>query len=361
MTATTPVTGPMSRIDPTTAYTRPPAAPGLLRLDCNEGVLPPQDLLRVLATADPELLRRYPDVSPLEAKLAARVGVAAERVIVTAGADEGIDRACRAFLEPGRTILVPEPSFDMFDCCAGLVGGELVRVPWPDDAFPIEGFLDRLDGRTAVVVVVSPNNPTGSVATLAEVRRLAAAAPNALLILDHVYVEYADEDLTPALLDLPNVVVLRTLSKAWGLAGCRIGYAVASPYVISVLRAAGGPYTVAAPSVALALAQLARGAGALQDHVARVREERRLLSERLAARGYAPRRSQANFVLVECGAHASSISAGLAARGVLVRDFRGRPGLETALRITLPGDVADFQRLCGALERTLDAEGGEGP
>jgi len=234
-------------------------------------------------------------------------------------------------------------------------------VPWPDDAFPIEGFLDRLDGRTAVVVVVSPNNPTGSVATLAEVRRLAAAAPNALLILDHVYVEYADEDLTPALLDLPNVVVLRTLSKAWGLAGCRIGYAVASPYVISVLRAAGGPYTVAAPSVALALAQLARGAGALQDHVARVREERRLLSERLAARGYAPRRSQANFVLVECGAHASSISAGLAARGVLVRDFRGRPGLETALRITLPGDVADFQRLCGALERTLDAEGGEGP
>src|SRR2546421_3777748 len=115
MTATTPVTGPISRIDPTTAYTRPPAAPGLLRLDCNEGVLPPQDLLRVLATADPELLRRYPDVSPLEAKLAARVGVAAERVIVTAGADEGIDRACRAFLEPGRTILVPEPSFDMFD------------------------------------------------------------------------------------------------------------------------------------------------------------------------------------------------------------------------------------------------------
>src|SRR5947207_519405 len=273
MTATTPVTGPMSRIDPTTAYTRPPAAPGLLRLDCNEGVLPPQDLLRVLATADPELLRRYPDVSPLEAKLAARVGVAAERVIVTAGADEGIDRACRAFLEPGRTILVPEPSFDMFDCCAGLVGGELVRVPWPDDAFPIEGFLDRLDGRTAVVVVVSPNNPTGSVATLAEVRRLAAAAPNALLILDHVYVEYADEDLTPALSDLPNVVVLRTLSKAWGLAGCRIGYAIGSREVIAKLRTAGAPYPVAAPSVALALRQLSNGDAALRAHVACVRAD----------------------------------------------------------------------------------------
>lgn len=354
--APTSVTGPVSRIDPATAYSRPPNVPGLLRLDCNEGVLPPRELLRELADADPELLRRYPDVIPLEAALAARLGVAPARVIVTAGADEGIDRACRAFLEPGRTILVPEPTFDMFDYCAGLEGGEVVRVPWRDDAFPLAGFLERLNGRTAVVVVVSPNNPTGSVATLDDVRRLATAAPSSLLILDHVYVEYADHDLTPGLLDLPNVVVLRTLSKAWGLAGCRVGYAVGSPYVISVLRAAGGPYTIAAPSVALALVQLERGAAPLQAHVARVREERRLLTERLAARGLRPRRSQANFVFVECGAHASSICAGLAARGVLVREFPSRPELETALRITLPGDPTDFERLWNALERTLDAE-----
>src|SRR5881397_1555020 len=162
MTATTPVTGPISRIDPTTAYTRPPAAPGLLRLDCNEGVLPPQALLGTLATADPELLRRYPDVSPLEAKLAARVGVEPARVIVTAGADEAIDRACRAFLEPGRTILLSDPSFDMFECSATLAGSELVRVPWWDDAFPIDAFVARLDALTTVVAVVSPNNPTGS-------------------------------------------------------------------------------------------------------------------------------------------------------------------------------------------------------
>src|SRR3989441_217016 len=135
--------------------------------------------------------------------------------------------------------------------------------------------------------------------TLADVRRLAAAAPNALLILDHVYVEYADHDLTPAVLDLPNVLVLRTLSKAWGLAGCRVGYAVGSPYVVAVLRAAGGPYTVAAPSVALALSQLERGVEPLRAHVARVREERRLLTARLAAAGLLPRPSQANFVRSE--------------------------------------------------------------
>jgi histidinol-phosphate aminotransferase len=362
MTATTsaPLTGPVSRIDPATAYRRPPSTPGLLRLDANEGVLPARALLGDLANADPELLRRYPDVSALEAALAARLGVAPERVLVTAGADEAIDRACRAFLEPGRTMLLSDPSFDMFDCSATLAGGELVRVAWWDEAFPIDAFVRRLDARTSVVAVVSPNNPTGSVATLADVRRLAAAAPSALVILDHVYVEYADEDLTAGVLDLPNVLVLRTLSKAWGLAGCRVGYAVGSPYVVAVLRAAGGPYTVAAPSVALALSQLERGAEPLRAHVARVREERRVLSSRLAAAGLSPRPSQANFVLVECGPRAASIHAGLAARGVLVRDFpdrRGGGGLETALRITLPGSAADFERLSEALERTLDAEG----
>ena len=358
MTATTDApAGPVSRIDPASAYRRPPSVPGALRLDSNEGVLPSRALLGDLANADPELLRRYPDVSALEAALATRVGVAPERLMVTAGADEGIDRACRAFLEPGRTIVLSDPSFDMFDCSAMLAGGELVRVPWWDDAFPIDAFVGRLDALTAVVAVVSPNNPTGSVARLADVRRLAAAAPSAPVILDHVYVEYADEDLTAGVLDLPNVLVLRTLSKAWGLAGCRLGYAIGSPYVIAVLRAAGGPYTVAAPSVALALAQLERGVEPLRAHVARVREERRLLSARLAAAGLAPRPSQGNFVLVECGSRAGSIHAGLAARGVLVRTFPDRRGLETALRITLPGDAADFERLRAALEGALDAEG----
>src|SRR5437879_8324968 len=162
MTATTTtLNGPVSRIDPATAYRRPASVPGLLRLDSNEGVLPCPALLGDLANADPELLRRYPDVSALETALATRVGVAPERLLVTAGADEGIDRACRAFLEPGRTILLPDPSFDMFDCSATLAGGELVRVAWWDDAFPIEAFISRLDALPAAVAVGSPTHPPG--------------------------------------------------------------------------------------------------------------------------------------------------------------------------------------------------------
>jgi len=349
-------TGPVSRIDPAASYARPRLeGADLLRLDSNEGPAPPRQLLGKLAAADPELLRRYRDASALEAALASWIGVPADRVMVSAGADEAIDRACRAFLDRGRTVVLPDPTFEKRARFTALAGGHVRRVPWRGGAFPVDSFLDRLDARTGVIAVVSPNNPTGSVATLADVRRLAAAAPTALLLLDHAYVEYADEDLTPAVLDLPNVLVVRTMSKAWGLAGCRVGYAIGSPYVVSVLRAAGGPYPVAAPSIALALHQIEGGLEPLRAHVARVREERAALSARLAARGLAPPPSQANFVFADFGPRAALVCAGLAALGVLVRDFPLRAGIETALRITLPGDPTHFERLCVALDTVLAA------
>ncbi|HEV8266040.1 MAG TPA: aminotransferase class I/II-fold pyridoxal phosphate-dependent enzyme [Gemmatimonadales bacterium] len=324
-----------------------------LRLDRNEGPPPSAALLAALGGIDPEAMRRYRDVSTLEAALAELCRVRPDRVIVTAGADEAIDRACRAYLGPGRTMLLAEPTFEMFDHFAALAGGTLTRVPWPLGPFPIDEFLARLDTRPAVITVVSPNNPTGGVACADDVRRLAAAAPEALVLLDHAYVEYADADLTSAVADLPNVLVVRTLSKAWGLAGCRVGYAIGSPSVIVALRAAGGPYTVAGPSVALALAQLNLGKTAVREHVARVREERRSLDPRLTALGVTPWPSQANFVYVECGPRAAFLAAALRALGVLVRDFPGRAGCETALRITLPGDEAEFAQLAQALETAL--------
>jgi histidinol-phosphate aminotransferase len=327
-----------------------------LRLDRNEGPPPSPALLEALAGIDPEALRRYRDVSTLEAALAERLGVAPDRVIVTAGADEAIDRACRAYLRPGRTMLLAEPTFEMFDHFAALAGGTLTRVPWPAGPFPIDGFLARLDQRPAVIAVVSPNNPTGGVACADDVRRLAAAAPEALVLLDHAYVEYADADLTPAVADCPNVLVVRTLSKAWGLAGCRVGYAIGRPNVVAALRAAGGPYTVAGPSLALALAQLRLGETAVRPHVARVRQERQWLGQRLAALGVTPWPSQANFVYVECGPRAPFLAAALRALGVLVRDFPGRAGCDTALRITLPGDQAAFEQLVHALETVLAPE-----
>lgn len=357
VTTTRAAGGPRSWVDPASAYEQPArAGAGMLRLDRNEGLLPSPAALAELAHVDPELLRRYPDDSALTARLAARWGVAPERVIVTAGADEAIDRICRAFLAPGRTLLLPDPSFEMLDRYAALAGGELTRVPWPGNAFPTDHFVQAIDARTAVIAIVSPNNPTGGVATLADVRRIAAAAPDALILLDHAYVEYADDDLTGAVLSIPNVVVARTLSKAWGLAGCRVGYAIGNPDIVAVLRAAGGPYPVAGLSMALAARQLERGATALETHVARVREERTALTHQLASRELSPRASQANFVFVDCGARARFLAAGLAALGVLVREFRSRPDIASSLRITLPGEPGAFDRLTRALDTVLAPE-----
>jgi len=346
-----------ARLDPAAAYPKRPVAPtGVLRLDSNEGPRPPRALLAELAALEPELLCRYSDAATLEAALADRIGVTPERVLVTAGADEALDRICRAYAGPDRPVLLPEPTFDMLERFAALASAPMVRVSWFDDAFPVDEVLGRLDDRTGVVVVVSPNNPTGAVASRQDVRRIAAAAPLAVVLVDHVYAEYADEDLTAALLDLENVVIVRTMSKAWGLAGCRVGYAIGSTNMISVLRAAGAPYSVAAPSLALALAQLRGGEAALRAHVTKVREERLALRDLLVSRGAGARASQANFVLASFGPRAPVVRDGLRARGVLVRDFPGRAGLETSLRITLPGDAADFARLTAALESVLGRE-----
>jgi histidinol-phosphate aminotransferase len=326
----------------------------VLRLNSNEGPRAPQALLAELAALDPELLRRYPDATAVETALAVRVGVRPERVVVTAGADEALDRIYRAYGGPDRPVLLPEPTFDMLERFAALAGAPLVRVPWFADAFPLDEILARLDNRIAIVIIVSPNNPTGGVASSDELRRVAAAAPQSLVLIDQAYIEYADADIDPAVLDLPNVVVVRTMSKAWGLAGCRVGYAVGSSDVIAVLRAAGAPYPVAGPSLALALFQLRRGDAALRAHVTEVRAERASLRELLCARGVDARASQANFVLADFGRRVAFVRQGLGAQGILVRDFPGRAGLEGSLRITLPGDPPDFARLTAALEAILD-------
>jgi histidinol-phosphate aminotransferase len=330
-----------------------------LALDANLGSLPPAALARAVVDLGPDALRSYPDTAPLEAALAARFGISPRRVLVTAGGDDAIDRLCRVGLGPGWEMVLPFPSFDMLDRCASLAGGSVRPIPWPEGRLPIEEFRAAIGPSTGVIAVVSPNNPTGLVATALDIRLLADAAPRALVLLDHAYVEYAATDLTPAALELPNVAVVRTLSKAWGLAGCRVGYALGSEGTIAALRRAGGPYPVAAPSLALALARLAGGDAEVCAHVERVRAERDTLVERLTSLGLAPRPSQANFVFVECGPRFDRVLAALTARGVLVRSFAGTRGLETALRISLPGSPSAFARLLDALDSA--AGPGSGP
>ena len=323
-------------------------APVDLRLDGNEGPAPDPALLSWLTTNDPELARRYPLAQALTEKIAARYHVSPAQVIVTAGADDAIDRCCRAFLCEGREIVMPTPTFEMISRYARLAGATIRSVPWLNGPFPLEDVIAQVRPETAVVSFVSPNNPTGAVGTASDLRRLSERAPHALLLVDLAYGEFADDDLTDVALSLPNAVVMRTMSKAWGLAGLRVGFAMGPPELIDCLRVAGQPYAVSGPSLVLAAARLDHGQPDVDRYVERVRKERRELETLLSRHGVNPHPSQGNFVF---GRSSKSlwVRDALAGLGIAVRVWPGHPELDETVRISCPGDAALFARLTHAL------------
>jgi histidinol-phosphate aminotransferase len=330
---------------------RPRVTPAL-RLDGNEGAAPPAELLEALRVEGTRLLQRYPDAGPLEALLARRIELEPERVLVTAGADDALERACRAVLAPGRSMVLPVPTFEMMGRYARATGAEVREVPWPDGPYPTQAVLQAVTPDTAAVVVCSPNNPTGAVATRDDLLALSRGAPHALLIVDLAYVEFADQDLTATVLALPNALAVRTLSKAWGLAGLRVGYALGPAEVISWLRSAGHPYAVSGPSLTLAAERLRGGEAQVAAFVASARHARGRLAACLAESGARPLDSQGNFVLARV-ADARFTWEALAALGVAVRAFPGVPGLEDALRVACPESEADLARALEALRVAL--------
>ncbi len=339
----------VDRVAQLAPYAVPPAgAPCDLRLDGNEGRVPDADWAATLT--EPTLARSYPKVADLQARLAARHGVAADQVLVSAGADEALDRACRVLLDASRGIVLPVPTFEMLHTYARLAEARIATVPWASGPYPEEAVLDAMDDATVAVAIVSPNNPTGAVASRATLERVAARAP--LVLLDHAYVEFADDDLTARGLELGNVLVFRTLSKAWGLAGLRVGYAVGPADVIEWMRRVGLPYPVSGLSIRVALDQLERQGDDVRDFVAKVRARRTALEAHLRTLGLAPEPSQANFVFLR-HPDAEGVRQGLATHGIAVRGWPGHARLSDALRITVPATEADQRRLLGALDAIL--------
>ncbi|MFC1529690.1 pyridoxal phosphate-dependent aminotransferase [Gemmatimonadota bacterium] len=297
-------------------------------------------------------MRRYPGNHKLEEVLADRLEVGPDRVLVTNGSNDALDRACRTVLTAGREMIVPVPTFAMLLRYARLTGADLRSVPWFEGSLPVEPLLAVSGASTSAVGLTSPNNPTGAVISPAEVESLSRELPGALIILDLAYIEFADEDVTREALALPNVVVIRTLSKAWDLAGLRVGYAIGPPGIITWMRRAGQHYPVSGLSAALAMEWLKRGEEEVGEYVNRVRRERSALSSILRNLGAVPFPSQANFVLARFP-DASGTFQGLAEAGIAVRTFPGTKGLEDCLRITCPGEADQFERLIGSLTDIL--------
>jgi histidinol-phosphate aminotransferase len=338
---------------PLAPYSTPTTGAAIdLFLDANEGPGGCVDVAQLAATLPRDTVRRYAGPGALERQLAARFGLEPGRVLVTAGGDEAIDRACRAFLGPGKELILPIPTFEMIGRYAKQVGATIQTTAWDEGPYPIEGVLRLINERTAVIAVVSPNNPTGAIATAEDLRRLAAAAPRALLLVDLAYTEFADDDLTAAVLHLPNAIAIRTFSKAFGLAGLRVGYALGQEPIVQAMRASGSPFPVSTLSLAVAAEALRRAPGYLPGVVATVRAERDSLFQLLRELDARPLDSQGNFVLAEF-ADADWVWRGLASLGIGVRRYKPEAGLDRCLRITCPGDAASFTRLCAGLRHTL--------
>ncbi len=335
------------------AYQRQAAPPGALRLDANEGPTPRFDSgTWPLAS---EALRRYPDASALEADLALRHGVQPDEVLVTAGGDDAIDRLCRRYLQGGRTLNLTVPTFSMFFHHARLAGGTTHTVPWWSGPYPVAAMAAAMSEDTGLVAVVSPNNPTGTVITpeeLTELRRITGDRP---LLLDAAYTEFGERDLTDLALSLPNTLVLRTLSKAWGLAGLRVGYLLGPASILQELRAWGAPYAVAGTSLALARQALVQGEQALRDTVLAVRQNRDRLADLLHELGANPQESQANFILCR-PPQADFLVQGLAALGVSVRGWKNDAELQDRVRITVPACAQEYAVLEKALRCVLAPE-----
>ncbi|MBN1241693.1 MAG: histidinol-phosphate aminotransferase family protein [Spirochaetales bacterium] len=357
------------RADLPEAYVPPLRADGVdLALDANEGGKPEAfaSLLgdlpawRARAESALSLARAYPDARELEAAIARRFGLDPDSCLACCGSDDALSRSLRAFARPGSRVLVLEPGFAMFRVHATLAGAEALGVPWPEGTeFPLDAVAKALrdDPGIGALCLASPANPTGAAITEEAFDKLAGLCRGRLLVADGAYAEFARFDLRAAAARLirsgrADVVALGTFSKAYGLAGLRVGYALAAPSTIGALRAAGLPYPVGGLAAAIALEALGNEA-ALARSVAFAREARGRIFASLAAAGAEVFPSEANFVFARLR-DARAFAAALAGRGIAVRSWPEGSALADAVRVGCPPDDCSL----GRLEAAIAAAGG---
>ncbi len=316
------------------------AGDGEVMLNANEAPWPPPGVPIESRTTP---LNRYPDPQPriLVERLAQLYAVDPSQVLVGRGSDEAIDLLVRAFCRPGRdAIAISPPTFGMYAVCAAIQGADIVEVPLTADfTTDADALIDTLPSHVKLVFLCSPNNPTGAAMSLEAIERVALAMRDrALVIVDEAYVEFADTPSATTLIGRhPNLGVLRTLSKAWALAGARIGALLAAAELIALLRRIMPPYPLPSPCVAAALAALTADGLALtlQRIALQVAERERMTVELRRLPGIAvvlP--SSANFLCVKFD-EATAVYRTLLASGVVVRDVARYPRLADHLRISI--------------------------
>lgn len=301
-------------------------------------------------------LNRYPSEQPhdLVGALASYVGVEPASIIATHGSNEFVHSLCLATVEPGRRVALPRPMFSLFRNTVSLFGGTPVDVPSLTDLrYDVPALVEAAAG-AEVTIIACPNNPTGKDLSLDEIEQIASAAAG-MVVIDEAYVEFASRDSAVSLIARHgNVVVMRTLSKAFGLAAMRIGYVIAAPTVIQEFLKVRLPFMVDPFAEAVAVAALG-SVGPMREHVRTILDGKSMLEAAVGAiDGVEVIGSTTNFFLFRTKRDPEVLRRELADAGVVVRSMGGYPELNGFLRVNA-GTSDENQRFLDALKAALGA------
>jgi len=327
-----------------------PTQPDVVKLNTNENPYPPSPVvLKVLAEINPEQLRRYPDPKgDAFRKAAAEVnGVAAGNIMCCNGGDELLRIAFSAFCDRKRPVAYSVPTYSLYPVLAGLQNCKAIEIPF-DDEFNLSA---RLAGAgAALTILCNPNAPSGSFISVGELASLADELSGVLLI-DEAYVDFAEKNCAGLVKDFDNVIILRSMSKGYSLAGMRFGYAIAQPGLITGLAKVKDSYNVDTVAVAAATAAI-KDQKYFKETIEKVKNERKKLTEKLRELAFEVPESHANFLLADSKSFkASEIYDKLVQRNIYVRYF-DLPGLSNKLRITV-GTGEQNDKLIFALKEIL--------
>jgi histidinol-phosphate aminotransferase len=330
---------------------QPPLGTKIIKLNSNENPYPPSPkALKVLQEIDGEILRRYPDPTGKSFRIAASqvLGVADDWIVVGNGSDDLLNLIVRAVGESGKQIVCPSPTYVLYRTLAAIQDAEFVQVPYPEDyKLPVD-LLIAAQG--AVTFVASPNSPSGTAISIADLEKLAKEL-SGILAIDEAYVDFAEENALNLTKKYSNVIVLRTLSKGYSLAGLRLGFGIANPALLAELNKIKDSYNVDALAYAVGAAAIAD-----QDHkianAEKIKASRAKLAVSFQELGFDVWPSQTNFLLVRPpNGDAERIYQTLKVRGILIRYFN-QPRLEDKLRISV-GTEEQNQILVKTLKEIL--------
>jgi histidinol-phosphate aminotransferase len=325
-------------------------ASSIVKLNTNENPYPPSPkVMKVLSEISPEQLRRYPDPMGIAFREAAAEvnGVAPDYIMCCNGGDELLKMAFQAFCDENRPVAYPVPTYSLYPVLAKLQNCRAVEIPF-DNEFNLPAKLAGTGA--ALTIVCNPNAPTGSFINVDELASLADEASGVLLI-DEAYVDFAEKNCTALVKDFDNVIILRSMSKGYSLAGLRFGYAIAKPDLITGLIKVKDSYNVDAVSITIAAAAI-RDQDYFRKTVEKVIAERTRLTGQLRNLGFDVPDSSSNFILAECkNSRAAEIYEKLTRRNIFVRYF-AYPELKEKLRITI-GTPEQNDTLLSALKEIL--------